>query len=117
MTALDAVVTMEDVVEELAVTQFAERTDIYGTAGTFRITVPGAFTTNDATYTTIDYRSTTILVPKSGGRTCHAAIIARELGIPAIVGTGGATRELAEGREALPHSSSKGGGHEPNGTP
>lgn len=29
------VVTMEDVVEELAVTQFAERTDIYGTAGTF----------------------------------------------------------------------------------
>ena len=38
------------------------------------------------------------IVTNRGGRTCHAAIIARELGIPAVVGTGDATRELAEGR-------------------
>jgi pyruvate,water dikinase len=39
------------------------------------------------------------IVTNRGGRTCHAAIIARELGIPAVVGTGSATRALAEGRE------------------
>ncbi|APX33482.1 phosphoenolpyruvate synthase [Brachybacterium sp. P6-10-X1] len=39
------------------------------------------------------------IVTNRGGRTCHAAIIARELGIPAVVGTGGATRELADGEE------------------
>ncbi|MEP9395520.1 phosphoenolpyruvate synthase [Gordonia sp. VNK1] len=39
------------------------------------------------------------IVTNRGGRTCHAAIIARELGIPAVVGTGGATRSLAAGRE------------------
>jgi pyruvate, water dikinase len=39
------------------------------------------------------------IVTNRGGRTCHAAIIARELGIPAVVGTGSATRELADGRE------------------
>jgi pyruvate, water dikinase len=38
------------------------------------------------------------IVTNRGGRTCHAAIIARELGIPAVVGTGGATRELAAGQ-------------------
>ncbi|MET9198938.1 phosphoenolpyruvate synthase [Gordonia sp. NPDC003585] len=38
------------------------------------------------------------IVTNRGGRTCHAAIIARELGIPAVVGTGGATRSLTEGR-------------------
>ena len=38
------------------------------------------------------------IVTNRGGRTCHAAIIARELGIPAVVGTGGATRELSDGR-------------------
>jgi pyruvate,water dikinase len=37
------------------------------------------------------------IVTDRGGRTCHAAIIARELGIPAVVGTGDATRSLAEG--------------------
>ncbi|MGO1226770.1 MAG: phosphoenolpyruvate synthase [Brachybacterium sp.] len=37
------------------------------------------------------------IVTDRGGRTCHAAIIARELGIPAVVGTGGATRVLADG--------------------
>ncbi|MGP5292493.1 phosphoenolpyruvate synthase [Brachybacterium tyrofermentans] len=39
------------------------------------------------------------IVTNRGGRTCHAAIIARELGIPAVVGTGTATRELADGDE------------------
>jgi pyruvate,water dikinase len=37
------------------------------------------------------------IVTNRGGRTCHAAIIARELGIPAIVGAGTATDALAEG--------------------
>jgi pyruvate,water dikinase len=40
------------------------------------------------------------IVTDRGGRTCHAAIIARELGIPAVVGTGAATRLLADGSEA-----------------
>jgi pyruvate,water dikinase len=39
------------------------------------------------------------IVTNRGGRTCHAAIIARELGIPAVVGTGNATRVLADGAE------------------
>ena len=39
------------------------------------------------------------IVTNRGGRTCHAAIIARELGIPAVVGSGSATRDLADGRE------------------
>jgi len=39
------------------------------------------------------------IVTNRGGRTCHAAIIARELGIPAVVGSGSATTELADGRE------------------
>jgi pyruvate,water dikinase len=38
------------------------------------------------------------IVTNRGGRTCHAAIIARELGIPAVVGTGRATLDLADGR-------------------
>ena len=36
------------------------------------------------------------IVTNRGGRTCHAAIIARELGIPAVVGCGDATEVLAE---------------------
>ncbi|MGV8896950.1 MAG: phosphoenolpyruvate synthase [Rhodoglobus sp.] len=39
------------------------------------------------------------IVTNRGGRTCHAAIIARELGIPAVVGTGDATEILADGQE------------------
>lgn len=39
------------------------------------------------------------IVTNRGGRTCHAAIIARELGIPAVVGTGNATSVLADGTE------------------
>lgn len=37
------------------------------------------------------------IVTNRGGRTCHAAIIARELGIPAVVGCGDATTQLREG--------------------
>lgn len=37
------------------------------------------------------------IVTNRGGRTCHAAIIARELGIPAVVGTGDATVALSDG--------------------
>ncbi len=37
------------------------------------------------------------IVTNRGGRTCHAAIIARELGIPAVVGTGDATEKVADG--------------------
>jgi pyruvate,water dikinase len=37
------------------------------------------------------------IVTNRGGRTCHAAIIARELGIPAVVGCGDATRVLKDG--------------------
>jgi pyruvate, water dikinase len=37
------------------------------------------------------------IVTNRGGRTCHAAIIARELGIPAVVGCGDATRQLKDG--------------------
>jgi pyruvate,water dikinase len=39
------------------------------------------------------------IVTNRGGRTCHAAIIARELGIPAVVGTGDASRTLSDGQE------------------
>ncbi|MDO9569131.1 MAG: phosphoenolpyruvate synthase, partial [Hydrogenophaga sp.] len=37
------------------------------------------------------------IVTNRGGRTCHAAIIARELGIPAVVGCGNATESLKDG--------------------
>jgi pyruvate,water dikinase len=37
------------------------------------------------------------IVTNRGGRTCHAAIVARELGIPAVVGTGDATAVLKDG--------------------
>ncbi|WP_088890273.1 phosphoenolpyruvate synthase [Leptolyngbya ohadii] len=39
------------------------------------------------------------VITNQGGRTCHAAIIARELGIPAIVGSGNATDILEDGQE------------------
>ncbi|MBT8422662.1 MAG: phosphoenolpyruvate synthase, partial [Gammaproteobacteria bacterium] len=38
------------------------------------------------------------IVTNRGGRTCHAAIIARELGIPAVVGCGTATKDIADGQ-------------------
>lgn len=39
------------------------------------------------------------IVTNRGGRTCHAAIIARELGIPAVVGCGDATKVIRDGDE------------------
>lgn len=39
------------------------------------------------------------IVTNRGGRTCHAAIIARELGIPAVVGCGDATERLGNGQK------------------
>lgn len=39
------------------------------------------------------------IVTNRGGRTCHAAIIARELGIPAVVGCGDATKTIKDGME------------------
>ncbi|MGD8384465.1 MAG: phosphoenolpyruvate synthase [Lysobacterales bacterium] len=39
------------------------------------------------------------IVTNRGGRTCHAAIIARELGIPAVVGCGDATSVIADGTD------------------
>lgn len=39
------------------------------------------------------------IVTNRGGRTCHASIVARELGIPAVVGTGDATSILKDGQK------------------
>lgn len=39
------------------------------------------------------------IVTNRGGRTCHAAIIARELGIPAVVGTGNAMQSIESGQD------------------
>ncbi|MGL6685548.1 phosphoenolpyruvate synthase [Xanthomonas hortorum pv. gardneri] len=39
------------------------------------------------------------IVTNRGGRTCHAAIIARELGVPAVVGSGNATDIISDGQE------------------
>lgn len=40
------------------------------------------------------------IVTNRGGRTCHAAIVARELGIPAVVGCGDATQHISTGMQA-----------------
>jgi len=39
------------------------------------------------------------IVTNRGGRTCHAAIIARELGVPAVVGCGDATQRIKDGQK------------------
>ena len=43
-------------------------------------------------------RKAAAIVTDLGGRTCHAAIVARELGVPAVVGCGDATSRLEDGR-------------------
>ncbi|MDK2955822.1 MAG: pyruvate, water dikinase [Desulfovibrionales bacterium] len=43
-------------------------------------------------------KSAAAIVTNRGGRTCHAAIISRELGIPCVVGAGDATEKLEDGR-------------------
>ena len=42
-------------------------------------------------------KTASAVVTDRGGRTCHAAIVARELGLPAVVGTGDATTTLTDG--------------------
>lgn len=42
-------------------------------------------------------KQATAIVTNRGGRTCHAAIIAREIGIPAVVGCGNATKTISHG--------------------
>ena len=44
-------------------------------------------------------RKARAVVTNRGGRTCHAAIVSRELGLPAVVGTGNATERLVDGQE------------------
>ncbi len=46
------------------------------------------------------------IVTNRGGRTCHAAIISRELGIPCVVGTNNATEMIASGQEVTVDCSS-----------
>ncbi len=48
------------------------------------------------------------IVTNRGGRTCHAAIIARELGIPAVVGCGDATEERMKDGESVTVSCAEG---------
>src|SRR5947199_4587800 len=45
------------------------------------------------------FKKTKVIITDLGGRTCHAAIVSRELGIPAVVGTGEATKVLRDGQE------------------
>ncbi len=44
-------------------------------------------------------KTASAIITNHGGRTCHAAIVSRELGIPAVVGTGNATKILKNGDE------------------
>lgn len=46
------------------------------------------------------------IITNKGGRTCHAAIVSRELGIPCVVGTGNATEVLKNGQEVTVDCSS-----------
>ncbi len=50
-------------------------------------------------------KKSSAIVTNAGGRTCHAAIIAREMGIPAIVGCGDATSVIKNGQEITVSSS------------
>jgi pyruvate, water dikinase len=44
-------------------------------------------------------RKAAAIITNRGGRTCHAAIVSRELGVPCIIGTGDATKRLEYGRK------------------
>jgi pyruvate, water dikinase len=44
-------------------------------------------------------RKAAAIVTNRGGRTCHAAIVSRELGVPCVVGTGDGTERLIDGQE------------------
>ncbi|HVH74851.1 MAG TPA: phosphoenolpyruvate synthase [Stellaceae bacterium] len=64
--------------------------------GTFR---PGEILVAEATSPDWEpvMRTAAAIVTSRGGRTCHAAIVARELGVPAVVGAAGATDKLRAG--------------------
>jgi pyruvate,water dikinase len=51
------------------------------------------------------------IVTNRGGRTCHAAIVSRELGLPAIVGTGNATDVLKDGQQVTVSCAEGDNGH------
>lgn len=55
------------------------------------------------------------IVTNQGGRTSHASIVARELGIPAVVGTGDATEKIADGQWITVSCASGDEGHVYNG--
>jgi pyruvate,water dikinase len=74
---------------------------------------PGAFTAGDvlvARSTSPDWvpllRRASAVVTESGGTTCHAAIVSRELGVPCVVGVHDATRVLSDGDEVTVDGSS-----------
>ena len=62
--------------------------------------LPGEVLVSDSTSPDWDpvIKLAAAVVTDRGGRTCHAAIVARELGVPAVVGTGEATRRLVDGQ-------------------
>jgi pyruvate, water dikinase len=65
-------------------------------------------------------RKAAAIVTDSGGMTCHAAIVTRELGIPCIVGTGDATKRLRDGEIVTvdaTHGTVLAGAVEPQGGP
>ena len=61
-------------------------------------------------------RRAAAIVTDRGGRTSHAAIVSRELGVPAVVGTGDATSVLADGREVTISCAEGDEGHVYDGT-
>jgi pyruvate,water dikinase len=69
--------------------------------GELHLFQPGEILVADAT--TPDWgtvmKAAAAIVTNRGGRTCHAAIVARELGVPAVVGCGDATTRLRTGDE------------------
>jgi len=77
----------------------AGRVRVVPDAGHMHLVEPGEVLVTDMTdpnWEPIMKRAAAIVTDR-GGRTCHAAIIARELGIPAVVGCGDATTALGEG--------------------
>jgi pyruvate,water dikinase len=62
-------------------------------------------------------RRAAAIVTDEGGRTCHAAIVSREFGIPAVVGTGEATRLLRDGQPVTVSCAEGDRGHIYEGTP
>ncbi|MHB1678543.1 MAG: phosphoenolpyruvate synthase [Sulfuriferula sp.] len=91
----EALVTGRSVGEKIAVGRAHIITDV-ARLGEFK---PGEVLITDTT--TPDWepimKNAAAIVTNRGGRTCHAAIIARELGIPALVGAGVATTAIADG--------------------